>query len=151
MQFQVFNMNVYKLIAIMVFIIASILTMISIVVCWDGINSTISFDRAVSALIKCSIFIGAIWVLALSIVCVAGYYEKYARFEEYKRRTDEILAEVERMKKELEDRKIQNKQAMEDLEKYLSPVLNNVKKDDRPTDADKNTATKVNISTSNSK
>lgn len=150
MQLGIFKMNMYSLLAIMVFIIASILTMIGIVVCWEGIYSVYSFDRMVAALIKCSIFIGTIWVIALSIICISGYYEKYSNFEEYKRRTDEILAEVERMKKELEDRKIQNKQAIEDLEKYISPVLNNIKKDDRPTDAT-DTGTKINIDTNNSK
>ena len=151
MQLGVFKISMYSLLAIMVFIIAAILTMIGIVVCWEGIYSVYSFDRMIAALIKCSVFIGTVWVIALSIVCISGYYEKYSSFEEYKRRTDEILAEVERMKKEFEDKKIQNKQAIEDLEKYLSPVLNNVKKDDRPTDADENTITKINLGTNSSK
>lgn len=143
MQFQVFNMNVYKLIAIMVFIIASILTMISIVVCWDGINSTISFDRAVSALIKCSIFIGAIWVIALSIVCVAGYYDNVCKLNKSTKELENEIVEIKKL--------IDNKPSLKDYSKYIEGVLNNVSRDDRPTDADKNTATKVNIGTNNSK
>ena len=135
MQFQVFNMNVYKLIAIMVFIIASILTMISIVVCWDGINSTISFDRAVSALIKCSIFIGAIWVLALSIVCVAGYYDNICKLNKATKELENEMAEIKKL--------IDNKSSLKDYNKYIEGVLNNVSKDDRPTDVDENAATKV--------
>ena len=135
MQFQVFNMNVYKLIAIMVFVIASILTMISIVVCWDGINSTISFDRAVSALIKCSIFIGAIWVLALSIVCVAGYYDNVSKLNKTTKELESEIAEIKKI--------IDNKSSLKDYSKYVEGVLNNVKKDDKPTDVDENTATKV--------
>lgn len=137
MQFQVFNMNVYKLIAIMVFIIASILTMISIVVCWDGINSTISFDRAVSALIKCSIFIGAIWVVALSIVCVAGYYDNICKLNKSTKELENEIVEIKKL--------IDNKPSLKDYSKYIEGVLNNVSKDDRPTDVDGNTATKVNI------
>ena len=137
MQFQVFNMNVYKLIAIMVFIIASILTMISIVVCWDGINSTISFDRAVSALIKCSIFIGAIWVIALSIVCVAGYYDNICKLNKSTKELENEIVEIKKL--------IDNKPSLKDYSKYIEGVLNNVSKDDRPTDVDGNTATKVNI------
>ena len=143
MQFQVFNMNVYKLIAIMVFVIASILTMISIVVCWDGINSTISFDRAVSALIKCSIFIGAIWVIALSIVCVAGYYDNVCKLNKTTKELENEIAEIRKI--------IDNKPSLKDYSKYIEGVLNNVSKDDRPTDTDENAATKVNISTNNSK
>ena len=143
MQFQVFNMNVYKLIAIMVFIIASILTMISIVVCWDGINSTISFDRAVSALIKCSIFIGAIWVIALSIVCVAGYYDNVSKLNKTTKELENEIVEIKKL--------IDNKPSLKDYSKYIEGVLNNVSKDDRPTDVDENTATKVSISTNNSK
>lgn len=135
MQFQVFNMNVYKLIAIMVFIIASILTMISIVVCWDGINSTISFDRAVSALIKCSIFIGAIWVIALSIVCIAGYYDNVCKLNKSTKELENEIAEIKKL--------IDNKPSLKDYSKYIEGVLNNVSKDDRPTDVDKNIATKV--------
>ena len=97
MQFQVFNMNVYKLIAIMVFVIASILTMISIVVCWDGINSTISFDRAVSALIKCSIFIGAIWVIVLSIVCIAGYYDNVCKLNKSTKELENEIVEIKKL------------------------------------------------------
>lgn len=137
MQFQVFNMNVYKLIAIMVFIIASILTMISIVVCWDGINSTISFDRAVSALIKCSIFIGAIWVLALSIVCVAGYYDNVCKLNKSTKELENEIAEIKKL--------IDNKSSLKDYNKYIEGVLNNVSRDDRPTDTDENAATKVNV------
>ena len=151
MQLGVFKISMYSLLAIMVFIIAAILTMIGIVVCWEGIYSVYSFDRMIAALIKCSVFIGTVWVIALSIVCISGYYEKYSSFEEYKRRTDEILAEVEELKKELASRKAQNQKAIEDMEKYLKPVLNNVNKDDRPIDTDENTTTKVNISTNNSK
>lgn len=143
MQFQVFNMNVYKLIAIMVFIIASILTMISIVVCWDGINSTISFDRAVSALIKCSIFIGAIWVLALSIVCVAGYYDNICKLNKATKELENEMAEIKKL--------MASRSSMKDYSKYIEGVLNNVSKDDRPTDVDENAATKVNIDTNNSK
>jgi hypothetical protein len=142
MQFQVFNMNVYKLIAIMVFIIASILTMISIVVCWDGINSTISFDRAVSALIKCSIFIGAIWVLALSIVCVAGYYDNVCKLNKSTKELENEIVEIKKI--------IDNKFSLKDYSKYIEGVLNNVSKDDRPTEAT-DTGTKVNIGTNNSK
>lgn len=137
MQFQVFNMNVYKLIAIMVFIIASILTMISIVVCWDGINATISFDRAVSALIKCSIFIGAIWVLALSIVCVAGYYDSMCKLDKTTKELENEIVEIKKL--------IDNKPSLKDYSKYIEGVLNNVSKDDRPTDADENTTTKVTV------
>lgn len=137
MQLQVFNMNVYKLIAIMVFIIASILTMISIVVCWDGINATISFDRAVSALIKCSIFIGAIWVIALSIVCVAGYYDNICKLNKATKELENEIAEIKKL--------IDNSPDKEKIRKYIMPVLNNVKKDDKPTDTDENTATKVNV------
>lgn len=143
MQFQVFNMNVYKLIAIMVFVIASILTMISIVVCWDGINSTISFDRAVSALIKCSIFIGAIWVLALSIVCVAGYYDNICKLNKATKELENEMAEIKKL--------IDNRSSLKDYNKYIEGVLNNVSRDDRPTDTDENTTTKVNIGTNNSK
>lgn len=137
MQWQVFNMNVYKLIAIMVFIIASILTMISIVVCWDGINSTISFDRAVSALIKCSIFIGAIWVIALSIVCVAGYYDNVCKLNKTTKELENEIAEIKKI--------IDNKPSLKDYNKYIEGVLNNVSRDDRPTDTDENAATKVNV------
>lgn len=137
MQFQVFNMNVYKLIAIMVFIIASILTMISIVVCWDGINSTISFDRAVSALIKCSIFIGAIWVIALSIVCVAGYYDNICKLNKSAKEIENEIAEIKKI--------IDNRSSLKDYNKYIEGVLNNVSRDDRPTDTDENGATKVNV------
>ena len=143
MQFQVFNMNVYKLIAIMVFIIASILTMISIVVCWDGINATISFDRAVSALIKCSIFIGAIWVIALSIVCIAGYYDNVCKLNKSTKELENEIVEIKKL--------IDNKPSLKDYSKYIEGVLNNVSKDDRPTDVDENIATKVNIDTNNSK
>ena len=136
MQFQVFNMNVYKLIAIMVFIIASILTMISIVVCWDGINSTISFDRAVSALIKCSIFIGAIWVIALSIVCVADYYDNICKLNKATKELENEIAEIKKL--------IDNSPDKEKIRKYMMPVLNNVKKDDKPTEAT-DADTKVNI------
>lgn len=137
MQFQVFNMNVYKLIAIMVFIIASILTMISIVVCWDGINSTISFDRAVSALIKCSIFIGAIWVIALSIVCVAGYYDNICKLNKANKELENEMAEIKKL--------MASRSSMKDFNKYIEGVLNNVSRDDRPTDTDENAATKVNV------
>lgn len=137
MQWQVFNMNVYKLIAIMVFIIASILTMISIVVCWDGINATISFDRAVSALIKCSLFIGTIWVIALSIVCVAGYYDNICKLNKATKELENEMAEIKKL--------IDNSPDKEKIRKYIMPVLNNVKKDDKPTDTDENTATKVNV------
>lgn len=137
MQLQVFNMNVYKLIAIMVFIIASILTMISIVVCWDGINATISFDRAVSALIKCSLFIGGIWVIALSIVCVAGYYDNICKLNKVTKELENEMAEIKKL--------IDNSPDKEKIRKYIMPVLNNVKKDDKPTDTDENTATKVNV------
>ena len=143
MQFQVFNMNVYKLIAIMVFVIASILTMISIVVCWDGINATISFDRAVSALIKCSIFIGAIWVIALSIVCIAGYYDNVCKLNKSTKELENEIVEIKKL--------IDNKPSLKDYSKYIEGVLNNVSKDDRPTDVDENIATKVNIDTNNSK
>lgn len=143
MQFQVFNMNVYKLIAIMVFIIASILTMISIVVCWDGINSTISFDRAVSALIKCSLFIGGIWVIALSIVCVAGYYDNICKLNKATKELENEMAEIKKL--------MASHSGNKDFNKYIEGVLNNVSRDDRPTDTDENTATKVNISTNNSK
>lgn len=135
MQWQVFNMNVYKLIAIMVFIIASILTMISIVVCWDGINSTISFDRAVSALIKCSLFIGGIWVIALSIVCVAGYYDNICKLNKATKELENEMAEIKKL--------MASRSSMKDYNKYIEGVLNNVSKNDRPTEADKNTATKV--------
>ena len=137
MQFQVFNMNVYKLIAIMVFIIASILTMISIVVCWDGINSTISFDRAVSALIKCSLFIGGIWVIALSIVCVAGYYDNICKLNKATKELENEMTEIKKLMASSPDK--------EKIRKYIMPVLNNVKKDDKPTDTDENAATKVNV------
>ena len=142
MQFQVFNMNVYKLIAIMVFIIASILTMISIVVCWDGINSTISFDRAVSALIKCSIFIGAIWVLALSIVCVAGYYDNVSKLNKTTKELENEIVEIKKL--------MASRSSMKDYNKYIEGVLNNVSRDDKPTEAT-DTGTKVNIGTNNSK
>jgi len=142
MQLQVFNMNVYKLIAIMVFIIASILTMISIVVCWDGINATISFDRAVSALIKCSLFIGGIWVIALSIVCVAGYYDNICKLNKANKELENEIAEIKKL--------IDNSPDKEKIRKYIMPVLNNVKKDDRPTEAT-DTGIKVNIDTNNSK
>lgn len=137
MQLQVFNMNVYKLIAIMVFIIASILTMISIVVCWDGINATISFDRAVSALIKCSLFIATVWVIALSIVCVAGYYDNICKLNKANKELENEIAEIKKL--------IDNSPDKEKIRKYIMPVLNNVKKDDKPTDTDENTATKVNV------
>lgn len=137
MQFQVFNMNVYKLIAIMVFIIASILTMISIVVCWDGINSTISFDRAVSALIKCSIFIGAIWVIALSIVCIAGYYDNVCKLNKSTKELENEMAEIKKL--------MANRSSVKDYNKYIEGVLNNVSRDDRPTDTDENATTKVNV------
>ena len=143
MQFQVFNMNGYKLIANMVDIKASILTMISIVVCWDGINSTLSFDRAVSALIKCSIFIGAIWLIALSIVCVAGYYDNICKLNKTTKELENEMAEIKKL--------IDNRSSLKDYSKYIEGVLNNVNKDDRPTDVDENTATKVNIDTNNSK
>ena len=136
MQFQVFNMNVYKLIAIMVFIIASILTMISIVVCWDGINSTISFDRAVSALIKCSLFIGGIWIIALSIVCVAGYYDNICKLNKATKELENEMAEIKKL--------IDNSPDKEKIRKYIMPVLNNISKDDRPTEAT-DTGTKVNV------
>ena len=137
MQLQVFNMNVYKLIAIMVFIIASILTMISIVVCWDGINSTISFDRAVSALIKCSLFIASIWVIALSIVCVAGYYDNICKLNKATKELENEMAEIKKL--------IDNRSSLKDYNKYIEGVLNNVSRDDRPTDTDENAATKVNV------
>lgn len=137
MQFQVFNMNVYKLIAIMVFIIASILTMISIVVCWDGINSTISFDRAVSALIKCSLFIASIWVIALSIVCVAGYYDNICKLNKANKELENEIAEIKKL--------MASHSGNKDFNKYIEGVLNNVSRDDRPTDVDENTATKVNV------
>lgn len=137
MQFQVFNMNVYKLIAIMVFIIASILTMISIVVCWDGINATISFDRAVSALIKCSLFIGGIWVIALSIVCVAGYYDNICKLNKATKELENEMAEIKKL--------MASHSGNKDFNKYIEGVLNNVSRDDRPTDTDENAATKVNI------
>jgi len=137
MQFQVFNMNVYKLIAIMVFIIASILTMISIVVCWDGINSTISFDRAVSALIKCSLFIGGIWVIALSIVCVAGYYDNICKLNKATKELENEMADIKKL--------MASRSSMKDYNKYIEGVLNNVSRDDRPTDTDENAATKVNV------
>lgn len=137
MQFQVFNMNVYKLIAIMVFIIASILTMISIVVCWDGINSTISFDRAVSALIKCSLFIGGIWVIALSIVCVAGYYDNICKLNKATKELENEMAEIKKL--------MTSRSSIKDYNKYIEGVLNNVSRDDRPTDTDENAATKVNV------
>lgn len=137
MQFQVFNMNVYKLIAIMVFIIASILTMISIVVCWDGINATLSFDRAVSALIKCSIFIGAIWVIALSIVCIAGYYDNICKLNKATKELENEMAEIKKL--------MASRSSNKDYNKYIEGVLNNVSRDDRPTDTDENAATKVNV------
>ena len=137
MQFQVFNMNVYKLIAIMVFVIASILTMISIVVCWDGINSTISFDRAVSALIKCSLFIGGIWVIALSIVCVAGYYDNICKLNKATKELENEMAEIKKL--------MTSRSSIKDYNKYIEGVLNNVSRDDRPTDTDENAATKVNV------
>lgn len=142
MQFQVFNMNVYKLIAIMVFIIASILTMISIVVCWDGINSTISFDRAVSALIKCSLFIGGIWVIALSIVCVAGYYDNICKLDKTTKELENEIVEIKKL--------MASRSSIKDFDKYVKGVLNNVNMDDRPTEAT-DTGTKVNIGTNNSK
>ena len=137
MQFQVFNMNVYKLIAIMVFIIASILTMISIVVCWDGINSTISFDRAVSALIKCSLFIGGIWVIALSIVCIAGYYDNICKLNKANKELENEMAEIKKL--------MASRSSNKDYNKYIEGVLNNVSRDDKPTDTDENAATKVNV------
>lgn len=137
MQLQVFNMNVYKLIAIMVFIIASILTMISIVVCWDGINATISFDRAVSALIKCSLFIGGIWVIALSIVCVAGYYDNICKLNKATKELENEMAEIKKL--------MASHSGNKDYNKYIEGVLNNVSRDDRPTDTDENAATKVNV------
>lgn len=137
MQFQVFNMNVYKLIAIMVFVIASILTMISIVVCWDGINSTISFDRAVSALIKCSLFIGGIWVIALSIVCIAGYYDNVCKLNKATKELENEMAEIKKL--------MASRSSLKDYNKYIEGVLNNVSRDDRPTDTDENAATKVNV------
>ena len=137
MQFQVFNMKVYKLIAIMVFIIASILTMISIVVCWDGINATLSFDRAVSALIKCSLFIGGTWVIALSIVCVAGYYDNICKLNKATKELENEMAEIKKL--------IDNRSSLKDYNKYIEGVLNNVSRDDRPTDTDENAATKVNV------
>lgn len=137
MQFQVFNMNVYKLIAIMVFVIASILTMISIVVCWDGINSTISFDRAVSALIKCSLFIGGIWIIALSIVCVAGYYDNICKLNKATKELENEMAEIKKL--------MASHSGNKDFNKYIEGVLNNVSRDDRPTDTDENAATKVNV------
>lgn len=137
MQFQVFNMNVYKLIAIMVFVIASILTMISIVVCWDGINSTISFDRAVSALIKCSLFIGGIWVIALSIVCVAGYYDNICKLNKSTKELENEIVEIKKL--------MASHSGNKDFNKYIEGVLNNVSRDDRPTDTDENAATKVNV------
>jgi hypothetical protein len=136
MQFQVFNMNVYKLIAIMVFIIASILTMISIVVCWDGINSTISFDRAVSALIKCSIFIASIWVIALSIVCVAGYYDNICKLNKANKELENEIAEIKKL--------MASHSGNKDFNKYIEGVLNNVSRDDKPTEAT-DAGTKVNI------
>lgn len=142
MQLQVFNMNVYKLIAIMVFVIASILTMISIVVCWDGINSTISFDRAVSALIKCSIFIGAIWVIALSIVCIAGYYDNVCKLNKSTKELENEIVEIKKL--------MASHSGNKDYSKYIEGVLNNVSRDDRPTEAT-DTGTKVNIGTNNSK
>ena len=142
MQWQVFNMNVYKLIAIMVFVIASILTMISIVVCWDGINSTISFDRAVSALIKCSIFIGAIWVIALSIVCVAGYYDNVSKLNKTTKELENEMVEIKKL--------MASRSSIKDYNKYIEGVLNNVSRDDKPTEAT-DTGTKVNIGTNNSK
>lgn len=142
MQLQVFNMNVYKLIAIMVFIIASILTMISIVVCWDGINSTISFDRAVSALIKCSLFIGGIWVIALSIVCIAGYYDNICKLNKSTKELENEIVEIKKL--------MASRYNIKDYSKYIEGVLNNVSKDDRPTEAT-DTGTKVNIGTNNSK
>ena len=143
MQLGIFKISMYSLLAIMVFIIAAILTMIGIVVCWEGIYSVYSFDRMIAALIKCSVFIGTVWVIALSIVCIAGYYEKYSSFEEYKRRTDEILAEVEELKKELASRAEQERELSKEAKEHIMAVLNNVNKDDRPTDADENTITKV--------
>lgn len=142
MQWEVFNMNVYKLIAIMVFVIASILTMISIVVCWDGINSTISFDRAVSALIKCSLFIGGIWVIALSIVCVAGYYDSMCKLDKTTKELENEIVEIKKL--------MTNRSSMKDYNKYIEGVLNNVSRDDRPTEAT-DTGTKINIGTNNSK
>lgn len=137
MQFQVFNMNVYKLIAIMVFIIASILTMISIVVCWDGINATISFDRAVSALIRCSLFIGGIWIIALSIVCIAGYYDNVCKLNKSTKELENEMAEIKKL--------MASHSGNKDFNKYIEGVLNNVSRDDRPTDTDENAATKVNV------
>ena len=142
MQFQVFNMNVYKLIAIMVFVIASILTMISIVVCWDGINSTISFDRAVSALIKCSLFISGIWVIALSIVCVAGYYDNICKLNKATKELENEMAEIKKL--------MASRSSMKDYNKYIEGVLNNVSRDDKPTEAT-DTGIKVKIDTNNSK
>lgn len=137
MQLQVFNMNVYKLIAIMVFIIASILTMISIVVCWDGINATISFDRAVSALIKCSLFIATVWVIALSIVCVAGYYDNICKLNKSTKELENEIVEIKKL--------MASHSGNKDYNKYIEGVLNNVSRDDRPTDTDENAATKVNV------
>jgi hypothetical protein len=121
----------------MVFIIASILTMISIVVCWDGINSTISFDRAVSALIKCSLFIGGIWVIALSIVCVAGYYDNICKLNKATKELENEMADIKKL--------MASRSSMKDYNKYIEGVLNNVSRDDRPTDTDENAATKVNV------
>lgn len=137
MQLQVFNMNVYKLIAIMVFIIASILTMISIVVCWDGINATISFDRAVSALIKCSLFIATVWVIALSIVCVAGYYDNICKLNKSTKELENEIVEIKKL--------MASHSGNKDYNKYIEGVLNNVSRDDRPTDTDENATTKVNV------
>ena len=142
MRLGVFNMNVYKLIAIMVFVIASILTMISIVVCWGGINSTISFDRAVSALIKCSLFIGGIWVIALSIVCVAGYYDNICKLNKATKELENEMAEIKKL--------MASHSGNKDFNKYIEGVLNNVSRDDKPTEAT-DTGTKVNICTNNSK
>lgn len=136
MQFQVFNMNVYKLIAIMVFIIASILTMISIVVCWDGINATLSFDRAVSALIKCSLFIATVWVIALSIVCVAGYYDNICKLNKANKELENEIAEIKKL--------MASRYGIKDYNKYIEGVLNNVSRDDKPTEAT-DAGTKVNV------
>ena len=46
---------------------------------------------------------------------------------------------------------IDNKPSLKDYNKYIEGVLNNVSRDDRPTDTDENAATKVNIDTNNSK
>jgi hypothetical protein len=116
--------------------------MISIVVCWDGINSTISFDRAVSALIKCSLFIGGIWVIALSIVCVAGYYDNICKLNKATKELENEMAEIKKL--------MASRYGIKDYNKYIEGVLNSVSRDDKPTEAT-DTGTKVNIGTNNSK